>query len=154
MHVMLITMLCDSLWPHCLLVTLSHSKDRCGSTSESLWKLGIHVWEASFIIGMAELQLCLRQKVNSVSLGVVKGNFLAQKEHGAATSLQEGAGTWGCTESPCKATRGNFFPQLRSLWKGCWCPNHQCSCREIEMMGYRNLSAFWQDLNPQLFIKT
>lgn len=33
---------------------------------------------------MAELQLCLRQKVNSVSLGVVKGNFLAQKERNAA----------------------------------------------------------------------
>lgn len=77
-------MVCDSLWPHCLLVTFSHSKDRCGSTSESLWKPGIHVWETSFIIGMAELQLCLRQKVNSVSLGVVKGNLLAQKERGAA----------------------------------------------------------------------
>jgi len=33
---------------------------------------------------MAELQLCLRQKVNSASLGVAKGNFLAQKERGAA----------------------------------------------------------------------
>lgn len=81
---MLITTVCDSLWPHCLLVTFSHSKDRCGGTSESLWKPGIHVWEASFIIGMAELQLCLRQKVNSVSLGVVKGNLLAQNERGAA----------------------------------------------------------------------
>lgn len=83
-------MVCDSLWPHTALVTFSHSNDRCGSTSESLWKPGIHVWEASFIIGMADLQFCLRQKVNAVLLGVVKGNLLAQNEYRAA---QQPAGT-------------------------------------------------------------
>lgn len=147
-------MVCDSLWPHCLLVTFSHSKDRCGSTSESLWKPGIHVWETSFIIGMAELQLCLRQKVNSVSLGVVKGNLWAQKERGAARKSAGRGWHLGLHRTSLQSNwRKFFFPQVRSLCKGCCCPSHQWNCREIEITSYRNRSAFWQDLNLQLFIK-
>lgn len=150
---MLISTVCDSLWPHCLLVTFSHSKDRCGSTSESLWKPGIHVWEASFIIDMAELQLCLRQKVDSVSLGVVKWNLLAQKEHRAAQKPAGRGWHLGLHRTSLQSNWREFFPQVRKPCGGCCCWSHQWSCREIEIMSYRNLSAFWQDLNPQLFTK-
>lgn len=77
---------------------------------ESLWKPGIHVWEASFIIGMAELQLCLRQKVDCLAGGGEMKSLSTERTQRSSEAWRKGMALGAVQNLLAKQLEGIFSP--------------------------------------------